>query len=197
MIENGSVGEDTEFRSISTTSEHYAQLRQHSGYKQRNKVTLIICLLKIIDRKQNNLTAITEFGVAVTTSNFPNEFSNIAGVFNIGSRRLLIRFNSQYPKTTLKHCQKNEKLLAYPRELYLWTEQFQCQYRFRTFQIRNEILQFSRKNPAKFHRTIKKLTLGAWHSLKKVSPEFGSCPVFYEIVINQSDRPESKKSYIR
>ena len=63
----------------------------------------------IIDRKQNNLTAITEFGVAVTTSNFPNDFSNIAGVFNIGSPKLLIRFNFQHPKTTLKHCQKNEK----------------------------------------------------------------------------------------
>ena len=74
-----------------------------------NKVTLIVCLLQIIDRKQNNLTAITEFGVAVTTSDIPNDFSNIAGVFNIGYSKLWIRFSSPYPKTTLKHCQKNER----------------------------------------------------------------------------------------
>ena len=133
------MGEDTEFRIVSAPAEHKAELRWHYSYKQRNKVTLLVCLLQIIDWKRNNLTAITEFGVTVTTSNFPNDFSNIADVFNIGSPKLLIRFKCQYPKTTLKYCHKNEKWLANSRELYLWTEQLQYQYRFWTFQTRNEI----------------------------------------------------------
>ena len=112
MIEKSSVGEYIGFRIVSTSTELYPGLRWHYGYKQRKKVTLIVWLLQIIDRKQNILTAITEFGVAVTTSNFPTDFSNIAGVFNIGSPKLPIRLNSHYPKPTLKYCQKDEKLLA-------------------------------------------------------------------------------------
>ena len=69
---------------------------QHYGYKQRNKVTLIVCVIQIIDRKQKKLTTISEFGVAVPTSNFPNDIANIVRVFNIGSPKL---WNDLTPST--------------------------------------------------------------------------------------------------
>ena len=154
---------------------------QHYGYKQRNKVTLIVCVIQIIDRKQKKLTTISEFGVAVPTSNFPNDIANIVRVFNIGSPKLLKWFNSQYPEATLKFCQKDEKVLAYSRELYLWIEKFQCEYRFRTFQTEMKFCSFLEKNRKvpQIQRKNSCWVVGA--RTKEVSPKIRQ--FFYEITV--------------
>ena len=97
----------------------------------------------------------------MTTPNITNDSSNIARVFNIGSPKLLIWFNSQYPEATLKFCRKDEKLLAYSRKWYLWTEHLQCYYRFQTFQTEMKFWSFWKKNLSNLHRSKEK-THVAW-----------------------------------
>ena len=134
----------------------------------------------------------------MTTPNITNDSSNIARVFNIGSPKLLIWFNSQYPEATLKFCQKDEKLLAYSRKWYLWTEHFQCYYSFQTFQTEMKFSSFWKK-PHKVQQIQRKnscCVIGA--RTKEVSPKIRqlssilwNCSIF--VVINQSDCPESRK----
>ena len=174
----------------------------HYGYKQRNKVTLIVCVIQIIDRKQKKLTTISEFGVAVPTSNFPNDIANIVRVFNIGSLKLLEWFNSQYPEATLKFCQKDEKVLAYSRELYLWIEKFQFEYLFRTFQTEMKFCSFLEKNRKvpQFQRKNSCWVVGARtkevsSKIRQLSSILWNYSIF--IVINQSDRPEFRKELLK
>ena len=134
----------------------------------------------------------------MTTSDFLNDFLNIARVFNIGSPKLLIRFNSQYPKTTQKFSQKDEKLVAYSRELYLWTEQFHVSIVFGHFRQKWNFVVYWKK-PRKLPQIQRKNSCWVVRAhTKEVSPKIRQLSSILRnysifIVINQSDRPESRK----
>ena len=115
-------------------------------------------------------------------------------------------FTSGTQKPLWNSVRRIKKLLAYSRKrqkkkkkkpfkLYVWTEPCQCQHRFWTFQTKIKFRSFLEKY-CRLPQIQKKNScwvVGArtnegFHSLK-----FGSYPIFYEIVVNQSDRPGSRK----
>ena len=150
--------------------------------------------------------------VSVITSNFPNDSSIIAGVFNIGSPKRLILFHFRYIKTTLKFCQKDEKLLAYyrKRQQKLSLSKLNYTYRLNPVDVSIVLGHFRQKwNFAVFWKKSqsstdpkKKLMLGSWCShkgsipfpkIRQLSNILWNYSFFF--VINQYDRPESRKDF--
>ena len=133
--------------------------------------------------------------VSVITSNFPNDSSIIAGVFNIGSPKRLILFHFRYIKTTLKFCQKDEKLLAYYRKRQQKLSLSKLNYTYRLnpvnvcivlghFRQKWNFVVFWKKSQSSTDPK-KKLMLGSWCSHKRSIPslKFGNYPIFYEITV--------------
>ena len=153
----------------------------HYGYKQRNKVTLIVCVIQIIDRKQKKLTTISEFGVAVPTSNFPNDIANIVRVFNIGSPKL---WNDLTPSTQKPLWNSVRRMKKYLHTLENYTyglKSFNVSIVFGHFRQKLNFAFFWKKT-AKFHRSKERTHVG-WLVLaqKKYPLKFGS--FFYEITV--------------
>ena len=116
----------------------------------------------------------------VITSNFTNNFSTIEGVFNIASPKRLILFHFRYPKTTLKFCQRDKKLLAHSGKCQqkLLLSKLNYTYRlnpvnvcivFGNFRQKWNFLVFWKKSQ-NCTDPKKKLMLGRWCSHKRSIP---------------------------
>ena len=87
------------------------------------------------------------------------------------------------------------KTFAVEVKLYLCTETCQCQHRFRTFQAKMKFCSFLEKN-RRLHQIQRKnlcWVVGACTKEVSNSLKLGSYSIFYEILVNQSDRPVSRK----